>query len=106
MKKNNIISILGVMLLCSIIGVFIFCINKKNYQIEKNKKIIDSLQNSLLEYRKINDSLYIVANKLDSIILNQEAIVIKVKENFIIYKTPEMKNSSDAYIYLKKFIVE
>lgn len=99
-------TILILILFFIIIGLFVNTLVNKNYQIEKNKKIVDSLQKSLIDYKRKNDSLYIVANKLDSIILNQEAIVIRVKENFIIYKTPEIKNSSDAYIYLKDFIKE
>lgn len=77
-----------------------------NDRLVQNEKIIDSLNKKVLIYKQKNDSLQIVAFTLDQIIKNQEVKVVTVKEKFIVYKTPEIKNSSDAFKFINNFIVE
>jgi hypothetical protein len=105
--KNKIILILSLILLVGgIIGYMLYMDSSRDEKIKQNQYTIDSLQKSLANYKKQNDSLSIVATTMQNLIQNQEVKVIKVKESFIVYKTPEIKNSSDAYQYINKFIME
>ncbi len=105
--KSKIILILSLILLMGgIIGYTVYMNITQDEKIKQNEYTIDSLQKSLATYKKKSDSLSIVAITMENLIQNQEVKVVKVKESFIVYKTPEIKNSSDAYQYINKFIME
>lgn len=90
----------------SISGYLFYTSQIKDDVIKENEQIIDSLQKSLNTYKRKNDSLNVVAATMENLIQNQEIKVVKVKESFIVYKTQEIQNSSDAYKYINKFIAE
>lgn len=105
--KNKIILILITILIVLSLGIYLYYQNQvKAEKLKQNEQIIDSLKLSLKIHKKKSDSLQIVATVMDNIIQNQEVKVVTVKEKFIVYKTAEMKNSSDAYKYLNNFIME
>lgn len=105
--KNKIILILATLLVFLSLGIYSYYQNQiKSEKLKHNEQIIDSLKQKLILYKKRSDSLEIVATVMDNIIQNQEVKVVTVKEKFVVYKTPEMKNSSDAYKYLNNFIME
>lgn len=105
--KNKIIFMLSIILITLSLGIYSYYQNQiKSQKLKENEQIIDSLNQSLNLYKKRNDSLEIVATVMDNIIKNQEVKVVTLKEKFIVYKTAEMKNSSEAYKYLNNFIME
>lgn len=105
--KTRIIIILSLFLVILSISGYLFYMSQiKDDRIKENEQIIDSLQKSLNTYKRKNDSLNVVATTMENLIQNQEIKVVKVKESFIVYKTQEIQNSSDAYKYINKFIAE
>jgi hypothetical protein len=105
--KTKIIIILSLLIIViSTFGYLFYTSQIKDEKIKENQQIIDSLQKSLNTYKKKNDSLNVVAATMENLLQNQEVKVIKVKESFIVYKTQEIQNSSDAYKYINKFISE
>lgn len=113
MQKNNmssiykkILNILVIVLILLFFGYFFYTLSQKNEIIKNNQKIVDSLRIEIVNYNKKYDSLQIVANKLDTLIQQQEVKVVTIKERFIVYKTDEIKDPSEAYKYVIKFIQE
>lgn len=105
--KTKVIVILSLFLIIiSTSGYLLYTSKIKDEKIKENEQRIDSLQKSLNTYKKKNDSLNVVAITMENLIQNQEVKVIKIKESFIVYKTQEIQNSSDAYKYINKFIAE
>lgn len=105
--KTKIIIILSLLIIIiSTFGYLFYTSQIKDEKIKENEQIIDSLQKSLNTYKKKNDSLNVVAATMENLLQNQEVKVVKVKESFIVYKTQEIQNSSDAYKYINKFISE
>lgn len=113
MLKNNMNglykNLTGLIILILLLSFAIFFVYKSINQdeiIKNNQRIADSLRIEVLHFNRKYDSLQIVANKLDTLIQNQEIKVVKLKEKFVIYKSEEIKNPTEAYIYINKFIQE
>lgn len=103
---KNLAGLIILILLLSFAVFFVYKSINQDEIIKNNQRIADSLRIEVLHFNRKYDSLQIVANKLDTLIQNQEIKVVKLKEKFVIYKSEEIKNPTEAYIYINKFIQE
>lgn len=101
-KTKSFIFILGI-----IIGVICISIYD-NYQVElaaaKNQRIIDSLNVEISVKNRESDELFKKAEKLDSLLKNQQSDVTNIINNFPSQQRPEIRNSDSAAKFVLDFI--
>ena len=101
-KTKSFIFILGI-----IIGVICISIYD-NYQVElaaaKNQRIIDSLNVEISVKSRESDELFKKAEKLDSLLKNQQSDVTNIINNFPSQQRPEIRNSDSAAKFVLDFI--
>ena len=101
-KTKPFIFVLGI-----IIGVICISIYD-NYQVElaaaKNQRIIDSLNVEISVKNRESDELFKKAEKLDSLLKNQQSDVTNIINNFPSQQRPEIRNSDSAAKFVLDFI--
>jgi len=101
-KTKPFIFVLGI-----IIGVICISIYD-NYQVElaaaKNQRIIDSLNVEISVKSRESDELFKKAEKLDSLLKNQQSDVTNIINNFPSQQRPEIRNSDSAAKFVLDFI--
>lgn len=101
-KTKPFIFVLGI-----IIGVICISIYD-NYQVElaaaKNQRIIDSLNIEISVKNRESDELFKKAEKLDSLLKNQQSDVTNIINNFPSQQRPEIRNSDSAAKFVLDFI--
>jgi hypothetical protein len=79
-----------------------------NYQVElaaaKNQRIIDSLNVEISVKSRESDELFKKAEKLDSLLKNQQSDVTNIINNFPSQQRPEIRNSDSAAKFVLDFI--
>jgi hypothetical protein len=91
------------------ITIGVICISiYDNYQVElaaaKNQRIIDSLNVEISVKSRESDELFKKAEKLDSLLKNQQSDVTNIINNFPSQQRPEIRNSDSAAKFVLDFI--
>lgn len=101
-KTKPFIFVLGITLGVICISIY------DNYQVElaaaKNQRIIDSLNVEISVKSRESDELFKKAEKLDSLLKNQQSDVTNIINNFPSQQRPEIRNSDSAAKFVLDFI--
>jgi hypothetical protein len=101
-KTKPFIFVLGITIGMICISIY------DNYQVElaaaKNQRIIDSLNVEISVKSRESDELFKKAEKLDSLLKNQQSDVTNIINNFPSQQRPEIRNSDSAAKFVLDFI--